>query len=151
LGSNIDPEENLRKAHKILEAGSGAILRCSSVWESISIGFDGPNFLNVIIEVESPFAQRIFKEKAIANIEKELERVRTDNKNSPRTIDIDILIYNSEILDSEIWEYAHIAAPLSELLPDLINPQNQKQLKEILTVLVNQQNIIKRSSIQLYI
>ncbi|MCK5343149.1 MAG: 2-amino-4-hydroxy-6-hydroxymethyldihydropteridine diphosphokinase, partial [Candidatus Heimdallarchaeota archaeon] len=131
LGSNIDPENNLKHAYRLLEKELGEVFETSSVWSSRSIGFNGPDFLNAAVKVNTTLSILDFKHEIIDKLENKLKRLRSENKNSPRTIDIDILIFNSIILDQEIWKFAHIAAPLAELLPTLINPQNQKQLKEI--------------------
>ncbi len=151
LGSNINPEENLKTAYHSLKKEVSEILGCSSVWASRSIGFDGPDFLNAVVAIETNDSITDFKQNVITKIELDLNRIRTENKNSPRTIDIDILMINTEIVDQEIWEFAHIAAPLSELLPDLVNPENQKQLKSLSAELVNQNIISKRSDIKLNI
>jgi 2-amino-4-hydroxy-6-hydroxymethyldihydropteridine diphosphokinase len=151
LGSNINPEENLKKAFHLLKKEVSEILGCSSVWASRSIGFDGPDFLNAVVAIETNDSITDFKQNVITKIELDLNRIRTENKNSPRTIDIDILMINTEIVDQEIWKFAHIAAPLSELLPDLVNPENQKQLKSLSAELVNQNIISKRSDIKLNI
>jgi len=151
LGSNIKPEENLKNAYHLLKKEVSEILGCSSVWASKSIGFDGPEFLNAVVEIETIYSITDFKQNVITKIEQDLNRVRTENKNSPRTIDIDILMINTEIVDQEIWGFAHIAVPLSELLPDLVNPENQKQLKSLSAEFVNQNDINKRSDIKLNI
>jgi 2-amino-4-hydroxy-6-hydroxymethyldihydropteridine diphosphokinase len=151
LGSNIDPENNLKNTYRLLEKELGEVLDVSSVWSSRSIGFNGPNFLNAVVKVNSTFSIIDFKHDVIDKLEIELMRIRTENKNSPRTIDIDILIFNSTILGQEIWKFAHIAAPLAELLPNLANPENQKQLKEISAVLIKNQAVKKRSDINLSI
>ena len=150
LGSNIDPVENLNKSINLLNDDIATkILKCSSVWESRSIGYDGANFLNAVVEIETNLSTGEFKTQVIKRIEKDLNRIRTENKNSPRTIDIDILTINSEIIDQEIWEFAHISAPLSELYPDLINQKNKKQLKVISAALVKDQSISIRSEVKL--
>jgi 2-amino-4-hydroxy-6-hydroxymethyldihydropteridine diphosphokinase len=62
-------------------------------------------------------------------LEAQLGRVRTEHKYSPRTIDIDILIYGEEILDPEIWSQPHLTVPLAELLPELKHPSSGEKIQ----------------------
>ena len=75
-------------------------------------------------------------------IESDLGRVRDpNNENAPRTIDIDILLWNTEVLeygeqpwiipDPDITQYAHVAVPLADLAPDTVHPIGDKTLAEI--------------------
>jgi len=75
-------------------------------------------------------------------IERELKRVRDpENKNAPRTIDLDISLWNDEIFDfgekpwhipdPDILRFAHVALPLSEIAPDYMHPTEHVALKMI--------------------
>jgi 7,8-dihydro-6-hydroxymethylpterin-pyrophosphokinase len=52
------------------------------------------------------------------------------DKNAPRTIDLDIILLNGEILDGDLWKKAFVALPVSELQPNLINRENGTSLLE---------------------
>lgn len=127
LGSNIGAEVNLPKAVELLQ-GVGEIEAVSSVWESESVGFDGPNFLNACVLFLTPLGPVEFKEQIIRPIEAELGRVRSDEKNAPRTIDIDIVLYDEKPLNTDFWEYAFVIVPLAELIPDFPHPASGEAL-----------------------
>jgi len=118
LGSNIDPEKNIFSALDLL----GRVNRKSRIWKTESFGANGPDFLNMAVEIETTLDMPELKESVITCIEKTLARIRTENKNAPRTIDIDIMLFNGKVMDYDIWEKAFAAIPVSELMPDLINP-----------------------------
>lgn len=127
LGSNIRAESNLPKAVELLR-GVGEIEAVSSVWETESVGFDGPNFLNACVLFLTPLGPVEFKEQIIRPIEAELGRVRNDEKNAPRTIDIDIVLYDEKPLNTDFWEYAFVIVPLAELIPDFPHPASGEAL-----------------------
>jgi 2-amino-4-hydroxy-6-hydroxymethyldihydropteridine diphosphokinase len=120
LGSNIDPEKNIFSALDLL----GQANRKSRIWKTESFGANGPDFLNMAVEIETILDMPELKESVITCIEKTLARIRTENKNAPRTIDIDIMLFNGEVMDYDIWGKAFAAIPVSELMPDLINPNS---------------------------
>lgn len=123
IGSNIDAAQNVRRALALLRAEFGDV-RCSSVYESESVGFAGDNFLNLaaVISTEKPLEQIL---PLIKRIEDKLGRDREQPKFSGRTIDIDILTYGDvtgliagiELPRDEITRNAFVLCPLAELLP----------------------------------
>jgi 2-amino-4-hydroxy-6-hydroxymethyldihydropteridine diphosphokinase len=139
LGSNINPEQNLREAVRRLAARC-RILAVSGVYESLPVGTtDQPNFLNAAVLIETHHAAGELKTEVLETIEQELGRVRTGDKNAPRTIDLDILLFNDEILelgrrhvpDPEILRFPHIARPLADLAPHYRHPETGQTLTEI--------------------
>jgi 2-amino-4-hydroxy-6-hydroxymethyldihydropteridine diphosphokinase len=147
LGSNIDPEKNLVKALDLLRADV-SILAISSAWETLPVGTTGSNFFNLALEVKTPHDITYLKEQIITRIEVLLHRRRTDDKNAPRTIDIDILIYDGIVLDDHIWSQAYLALPLAELLPDLRHLQIGLPLSSIAAQLSAIQKAIHRPDVQ---
>ncbi len=129
LGSNIRPEENIKAAVEQLQAYF-EMRAISPVWETPAIGSDGPNFLNLVVEIAADLEPDALKYQVLRQIEAQLGRVRKADKNAPRTIDLDILIYDRVILEPNIWLQAHIACPLSGLLPDLVDPQTGRTLAQ---------------------
>jgi 2-amino-4-hydroxy-6-hydroxymethyldihydropteridine diphosphokinase len=81
--------------------------------------------LNLAIEIRSSLPPDALKELILRKIEAHLGRKRTTDKNAPRTIDIDIIVVDGEVVDEHLWRYAHMAIPLAELLPDLLNTDDQ--------------------------
>ncbi len=118
LGSNIDPEENIRKAEKTLESDFN-VKGVSSFVETEPLGFeDQPKFMNGAVLIETAMDFDELKNRLIL-IEDELGRIRTDNKNGPRTIDLDILVWNGEVVDEEVFERQFLRDSVSELLPEI--------------------------------
>ena len=127
LGSNIEPELNLPKAIQMLR-GYGEITDASRVWESKAVGIDGSNFLNVCVLFLTELQPVELKEQIIRPIESKLGRIRYANKNAPRTIDIDIVLFDDMPLNTEYWNYAFVAVPLAELIPDFVHPVSGEKL-----------------------
>jgi 2-amino-4-hydroxy-6-hydroxymethyldihydropteridine diphosphokinase len=130
IGSNISPIDNLKNAVRILEEYC-LIDAVSMTWENPPVGSSGPNFYNAAISIRTLLSKDDLKNKILYPIETHLKRIRTSDKNAPRTIDLDIILFEGVILDPEIWIQLYLALPISEFLPDLINPENGKSLKEI--------------------
>ncbi len=139
LGSNIFPEVNLPAAVREL-ARFGRVARVSSVWESPPEGFaDQPRFLNAALLLETHLSAAELKEEAIASIEASLGRTRGANRNAPRTIDIDIMLFNRDCLslgsrtvpDAEVLERPFVAIPLAEIAPDYRHPVTGETLTVI--------------------
>ncbi|MEN8240680.1 MAG: 2-amino-4-hydroxy-6-hydroxymethyldihydropteridine diphosphokinase [Chloroflexota bacterium] len=128
LGSNIRPERFIRLA--VEELGKRfEISGISSVWETTAEGFVGADFLNAVVQIETNLTPIALKYRVLRPLEAQLGRVRTEHKYSPRTIDIDILIFGHAVLDPEIWSQPHLAVPLAELLPDLLHNNFGENLK----------------------
>ncbi len=161
LGSNIDPEYHLVAAAAML-AEYGRLSRTSTVWETTPIGFaNQPRFLNaaILLRTELPAARLI--EEVIPCIERALGRVRNPaNPNGPRTIDIDLALYDHEVVaigshqipDPDILTRAFLATTLSELEPDYVHPVTQQKLTEIANALIQQNwtgSMVRRDDVQL--
>ena len=117
LGSNIQPEKNLTSGLNLLR-NMVTISRLSSVWETPSVGSSGPDFLNLAVLITTPLKASELKAQVLRPLEKQLGRVRSANKNAPRTFDADIILFDDRLLDQNLWSYAHRAVPVAELLPD---------------------------------
>jgi 2-amino-4-hydroxy-6-hydroxymethyldihydropteridine diphosphokinase len=139
LGSNIEPERHLPDAVAYL-AQFGRVRAVSTVWETPPVGCtDQPNFLNAAMLLETGLSAQALREEAIVAIEAALGRVRTENKNAPRTIDIDIMLFNHDILqvgrrhipDHEVLERPFVAIPLAEIAPAYVHPETGQALQDI--------------------
>lgn len=134
LGSNIDAEKNLSLAVKELRVRYGE-LRTSAVYQSASVGFDGDDFLNLVVELQS--------NSTAIDICREIEvlhnlagRNRKSDKWGSRQLDIDLLLYNDWVVDerpvrvprSDILEYSFVLRPLAELAPALKHPVTGKSM-----------------------
>ena len=57
--------------------------------------------------------------------------MRTADKNAPRPIDLDIIIFDGQVIDTELWSRLYIAGPFAEIIPELVNPVTGLSLKAI--------------------
>lgn len=132
LGSNIQPEGNLVRAVQLLKQ-HGQIEKLSNVWESKSVGAEGPNYLNACTLYITSLPQAALKGQVLLPIEVRLGRQRTENKFAPRTMDIDIVIFDDQPCDERYWEQAFVVIPLAEIYPGYKNPLTQESLLETAT------------------
>lgn len=139
LGSNIKPEENLPAAIRLLAALT-KLVAVSSVWETEPVGLrPQPNFLNAAAIVETDLAAEQLKREVLDRIEQSLGRVRQADKNAPRPIDIDLMLFNQQIFqlgqrripDPEIVERPFVAIPLAEIAPNYQHPLTGQTLSQI--------------------
>lgn len=124
LGSNILPEKNLPFALQELSSLFGT-LTLSNTYESAAVGFDGPNFWNLVVQTETAMELESLR-LTLRDIEYKLGRDLKAEKYSNRTVDIDILLYgnltgiigNLVLPREEITYNAFVLRPLSELHPE---------------------------------
>jgi 2-amino-4-hydroxy-6-hydroxymethyldihydropteridine diphosphokinase len=141
LGSNRgNRQKYINDAIVILEKKGGKMLRTSFVYETEPWKMnDGTNFLNQVILLETSLdAQQIMN--LIIETETSMGRIRSKAGYEPRTIDIDILFFNEEIIESLsvivphplVSERRFILEPLCEIAPNYIHPILKKSLKQLL-------------------
>ncbi|ABZ75586.1 2-amino-4-hydroxy-6-hydroxymethyldihydropteridine pyrophosphokinase [Shewanella halifaxensis HAW-EB4] len=127
LGSNIEPERYLKAALTDLDYYFET-LELSSVFESEAVGFEGTNFLNMVVaaQTELPIADVVNRFK---QIEQSHGRVKGAKKFAPRTLDLDLLLYDDtvstqpiELPRAEILYNAFVLWPLAEIAPSLTHP-----------------------------
>jgi 2-amino-4-hydroxy-6-hydroxymethyldihydropteridine diphosphokinase len=129
IGSNQDRRKNIRLAIDSLESNFTEIT-ISSLFESPSEGFIGSNFYNIGVNVETDKNINDVV-NILHDIENSLGRDRNLPKFSSRIIDLDLVLYDDEINDKlniprrDILKYAFVLAPLAELNPDDIHPQER--------------------------
>ncbi len=129
IGSNIEPEKNIRAAVRALRAAYGA-LTLSRVYESPPQGFSGDNFYNLVATFDSAEPVEAIKAR-LAAIETAHGRTRSDRRLASRTLDLDLLLYDDAVIHragldlprADIREYAFVLAPLAEIAPDLRHPE----------------------------
>ena len=118
LGSNIDPEANLEQAVQELKSRFKVSKR--SQWTRTKpIGIqDQPDFYNGALLMETELEQQSLK-KELKRIEDILGRDRSLPKFGPRTIDLDILIWNKKVVDEDYYERDFLRKVVEEIIPDL--------------------------------
>lgn len=140
LGSNVGDRKALfEQAKTAISNQIGNISKCSSLYESEAWGVtDQALFLNCVLEVNSDLDAETILQKALS-IEQELGRIRHERWRE-RTIDIDILYFNDNIINSETLTIPHpeiqnrrfTLVPLCEIIPQFIHPILQKTQIELL-------------------
>lgn len=124
LGTNIEPRHDyLKQAIQSLKDHEQVnIVKESRIYETAPVGYtDQAHFLNMVLEVETPL-EAIDLLDVCQSIEQDLGRERTI-RFGPRTIDLDILVYNSDVIDTERLTVPHprmddrafVLVPLVEL------------------------------------
>jgi 2-amino-4-hydroxy-6-hydroxymethyldihydropteridine diphosphokinase len=129
LGSNIQPEANLPGAIGLLSQ-HGKILNISGVWESEAVGSEGPNFLNACVLYSTPHLYPELRDQVTHPIEARLGRKRSEDKYAPRTIDIDIIVFDDQSCNDKFWNLAFVVIPLAEIFPKFQNPLTQEAISE---------------------
>ena len=155
IGSNIDREKNIKSCMSILKGVYGDMM-VSPVYETESMGFDGPNFYNLVSCFETD--QSVYELKNTLNdIENDHGRHFKETKFSSRTLDIDILYYDDLVLSDdkiqiprkEICEYDFVLKPLVDLAPDFIHPIQNISHQEILNNIKIKKQIISTINMDL--
>lgn len=137
IGSNISPESNIRSAISLLGHLFGA-LEVSPVYRSPAQGFEGPDFLNLAVGVETELSLKQVQ-TALLDLESQLGRAREGPKFSDRTLDLDLLVFGNEIISDdnveiprpEIEEYAHVLVPLTDLAANEKHPLSGRSYLEM--------------------
>lgn len=150
IGSNIDPERHVRQAVALL-AQHSRLVALSSVWQTTAVGAAGPDFLNLAVLLETDLDAMALKYSLLRPLEEKMGRVRTENKNAPRTMDMDIVIFDDEVIDPALWERAFLAVTFAELLPNLTHPHTGETLPQLAERLCRQSPAHRRPDIVLTI
>lgn len=144
LGTNLEREKSLRRALELL-AQHFTIQRTSHVYETPPVGFeDQPNFYNLCVEVETRLGEDEVRER-LRRLEDEMGRVRTENKNGPRNIDIDLLIYEgSSHVHPQVERELFVLLPLCELIPEWVHPGRREKLGDLLATFSGREGGIQK-------
>ena len=124
LGSNLgDRGEYIRKAIEMLSNDARIYsMKCASLYETEPVGYENqPNFLNTCVVFDTDYEPLELLD-LLQSIENKLHRVR-NIRFGPRTVDLDLLLFGTRIIDSErlivphprMYERAFVLVPLKEL------------------------------------
>ncbi|WP_088008462.1 2-amino-4-hydroxy-6-hydroxymethyldihydropteridine diphosphokinase [Indiicoccus explosivorum] len=141
IGSNIgDRLSKLQQAVKLLNSIPGTeVKKISAVYETAAVGLtDQADFLNAAVQIWTKFGPEELL-SVCQDIERQLERERTVRW-GPRTIDLDILLYNQDNIETErltiphprMRERAFVLVPLAELNRELKEPHSDRLYRDLI-------------------
>jgi 2-amino-4-hydroxy-6-hydroxymethyldihydropteridine diphosphokinase len=139
VGSNIDPENNILSACALLKENAG-LTGISVFYRTEPVGNrNQPRFYNGVVGIRTALTPESLKRDVLRAIESSLGRVRTGDRNAPRTIDLDILLFGDLVIrsgtlvipDPYIEVRPFVGVPLYELAGDIALPGSGRRLKEI--------------------
>ena len=127
-GSNVEPRANLRRALDAL-ARHYPRLRCSSAYRNRAVGFEGEDFINLVIGFDTDddvhtVIDRLHEAESLCG------RARNAPKWAPRSMDLDILLYGDRVCDEpglvlprpDLVRRAYMLGPAAEIAPDTVHP-----------------------------
>ena len=118
LGSNIQPDENIRKAKFILYTHFTVTAVSKFVTTNPIGSFTKNKYINGCLVIKTSDEIHKIKDQ-LKKIEKELGREKTRDKFAPRTIDLDIIVWNKEVVDPDFSTRPYLKTAVLELIPDL--------------------------------
>lgn len=139
VGSNIDKAKNIVAGLQSLRETFGDLI-VSPIYETEAVGFDGENFYNFVVGFESNLAAHDIFEK-LRELEFRHGRLKNSQKFSPRTLDLDLLLYDEAIIDDgilklprgDIEHYLFVLQPLADIAPNLSHPTSKKTYAQMLS------------------
>ncbi len=154
LGSNLGNRyHTLQKAIFEIQRRAGNVLRISSIYETPAIGFEGGDFLNacILIQTQIPPSQLL---ETLLSIERHFGRQRKSGDGyESRTLDIDLLLYDNEIIATEILKVPHpkmherafVLKPLADIAPQYYHPFENKDIRNLLQQAKGRDKLTKTS------
>jgi len=150
IGSNINKAQNLRSCFHTLQQLFRDVQK-SSVYQSAAIGFDGADFYNMVVSLETTLTPEHIA-KLFSEIEDQHGRERRENPFVSRTLDLDQLLYGDVIVNEngirlphrDLTRYAFIVKAMAEIAGDVKHPQLGKTFAELWRNFEPSQTQIKR-------
>lgn len=136
MGSNIEPERNVRAALDRLKQRFGA-LDVSPIYTCPAVGFSGADFVNLVVAFDANEPIEVVQ-SGLREIEAAGGRDRAARDGS-RTMDLDMLLFGNSVFDNgdirvpraDILDYAFVLRPLAEIRPDVRHPTDGRTYREL--------------------
>lgn len=148
LSTNLnDKLSNLKTAISLIQTFA-KVTKKSQIYQTEAWGItEQPDYLNQIIEIETNYSAQKLLDK-LQTIETQMGRTKTI-KYGPRLIDLDILYYSDQIINTPTLQVPHplnsernfILIPLNEIYPNLIDPKLNQTIKTLLNQCQDQQKV----------
>lgn len=115
VGSNIEPDHYFAQALDIISRECELLARSKAI-RTTPVGFQQqPDFLNAALLVSTPLEREAFR-AYLKEVEDRLGRVRGAIKSGPRTMDLDIVAWDGEIVDDGYYQHDYVKMPVDEVL-----------------------------------
>jgi 2-amino-4-hydroxy-6-hydroxymethyldihydropteridine diphosphokinase len=157
-GANLDskygnPIQTFDVAKKTLEAKGVSILNVSSLYDTSPVGINDPNqprYTNAVMIVETEFPPHALLQ-ILLDVEQDIGRTRSGKRNEARAIDLDLIAYHDQIIESDYLTIPHprmherkfVLHPLQEISPDWCHPLLKKDIKSLMQTVKDSQDIRK--------
>ena len=118
VGSNIDPVRNIKKASALLSKSQKFVKKSAFARTEPILYENQPDFMNgaFLIETELPLDDLV---KWLKSVEKQLGRKPSENKYGPRPIDLDVVVWNGDLIGKDFYERDFVKKAVLELLPSI--------------------------------
>jgi len=158
VGSNVDKERNIPEAIRRLRRDPHLeVQEVAPIYRSAAVGGppDSPEFFNAAVRACTDLPPEALRAR-LRDVEAAMGRVRTDDPNAPRTIDLDLVYYDDVVLHADGWDLpdrnatamAYVAIPVAAVAPDWVHPTDGRTLRDIAASL-NDGSVMPVSAIQL--
>jgi 2-amino-4-hydroxy-6-hydroxymethyldihydropteridine diphosphokinase len=136
VGSNLNAEDNMRLAFRKLRERF-SVQQISAVYRSKALGFEGADFLNAVVCIETELSPHDLCVQ-MESLHELAGRRRRSEKFVSRTLDIDLLLYDRLVVDEppvrlprkDVLQFSFVLRPLAEIAPDYRHPVTERTLSE---------------------